>query len=176
MLTDLVWQQNSSNPNNADNLATIASWWSSLDGKEIAWQQRLIPESGDINQIDWSPQKFDEKFVIQAPQLRGLTIYWHHPDAEAETERNITARKLELNVVDQKLDIYPESQSQVVICVRLPQIVYQQINLTNPQVAATNTSNGCLLLLRDRDQRLEIKVTLDRQNMNQIINNIKTNE
>jgi hypothetical protein len=174
VLTDLVWQQNSSNPNNAENLAAIASWWSSLDGKEISWQQRLIPESRDLGEIDWNPQKFDEKFVINKPQLRGLTVYWHHP--QGERERNITARKLELNVVDRKLDIYPESQTQVVICVSLPEIVYQQINLNNPQVAATNTKDGCLLLMRDRDRKLEIKVALDRQKITQILNSIKNND
>ncbi|GAB4555910.1 MAG: hypothetical protein Tsb0014_48120 [Pleurocapsa sp.] len=174
MLTDLVWQQNSSNPNNAENLATIASWWSSLNGKEISWQQRLIPGSGDLGEIDWKPQKFDEKFVITKPQLRGLTVYWHHP--QADMERNITARKLELNIADQKLDIYPESQTQVVICVSLPEIVYQQINLSNPQVAATNTEDGCLLLMRDRDRKLEIKVALDRQKITQILNSIKNND
>ena len=171
MLTDLVWQQDSSNPNNGENLSAIAAWWSGLDKKEIAWQQRLIPESGDPSEIDWQPQRFDEKFVIQKPQLRGLTVYWYQQGVKAQ--RNITARKLELNVIDQKLDIYPESQPQVVISVRFPEIVYQQVNLTNPQVAATAFEDGCLLLLRDRDKRLEIKVTLDRQKVHQLINSLK---
>ena len=130
MKTNLVWQQNSGTADNLENLEAIATWWSDLNGKEIAWQQRLVTPSGDLKEIDWQPQQFDKKLVINDAQLRGITIYWR--EGNSETEHNITAGKLELNTIEQKLYIYPQSQSQVVICVSLPEIVYQKINLTNP--------------------------------------------
>nr|MBW4575506.1 hypothetical protein [Aphanothece sp. CMT-3BRIN-NPC111] len=69
MQLKVMWQQNSSNPENANNLATINQWWASLNGKEITWRQRLIPQSGDVNKLDWEPQRFDERFLISNPQI-----------------------------------------------------------------------------------------------------------
>jgi hypothetical protein len=174
MTTHLVWQQNSSNAHNADNLKAIAKWWSSLEGKEVSWQQRLVSQNGDLTSIDWKPQKFDAKFMMQTPQLRGVTIYWR--DNKVADERNITASKLQLDVTQQKLYICPQSQSQVVICVSLPQVVYQKFNLTNPQIAATTKGNSYLLLLRDEEQRLEITATLDLQKLNQLLERLKTTD
>lgn len=174
MTTHLVWQQNSSNSQNADNLKAIAQWWSSLENKEVSWQQRLVSQDVDLTSIDWQTQKFDEKFTIQTPQLRGVTIYWR--DRKVPDERNITASKLQLDLTQQKLYICPQSQSQVVICVSLPQVVYQKFNLTNPQIAATTKGNSYLLLLRDEDQKLEITATVDPQKLNQLLERLKTTD
>ena len=172
MKTNLVWQQNIGTADNLENLEAIASWWSDLSGKEVAWQQRLVTPNGDLSDIDWQPQQFDKKIVINDVQLRGITIYWR--EGNSETEHNITAGKLELNTIDQKLYIYPQSQSQVVICVSLPEIVYQKINLTNPLIAATSKGDNFLLLLRDKEQKLELKITLDRATMKQLLASLKS--
>ena len=76
MTDKLVWQQNSTQPDNIKKLEAIARWWSSLSNKQVAWQQRLIPADGNLASLDWQPQKFDDKLTLQAPQLRGITVYW----------------------------------------------------------------------------------------------------
>lgn len=166
-MNDRVWQQNSNQPDNRD-LAAIAQWWSNLAGKEVVWQQRLIPPSGDLQDLDWQPQKFDEKLILQAPQLRGITIYWRNNT----NERNITPSKLQLDTAKQRLYIFPQTQSQVVIRVSLPETVYQKINLSNPQLAATIKNGQAIILLRDAAEKLEIKVTLDRVRVNQLLDRL----
>ncbi|MGF1587921.1 MAG: hypothetical protein ACFCU7_01510 [Pleurocapsa sp.] len=170
MIDNLIWQQNSSEPNNGDNLDAIAQWWSNLAGKEVAWQQRLIPASGDLQDIDWQPQKFDEKFVVQTSQLRGITIYWRNE--RTTDERNITPSKLQLNLTKQQLDVFPQSQSQVIIRISLPETVYQKLNLLNPQIAATLKDNGGMILLRDAAQKLEIKVSLNSSSLKQLLDRL----
>lgn len=173
-MTNLIWQQNSVGADNAQNLQAIAQWWSDLQGQEIFWQQRLLSGSQDLREINWQQQKFDEKFKIHNPELRGVTIFWrNNPTA---TERNITASKLHLNQNQQKLYIYPQSQSQVIICVSIPEIEYQQIELNHPQIATSNKPTGCSLLFRDREQRLDIKINLDQQKMMQLLDSLKTKE
>lgn len=167
---NLVWQQNSTQPDNQDNLQAIAQWWSSLAGKEVVWQQRLIASGGNLQDLDWQPQKFDEKFAIEAPQLRGITIYWRNNNTD---ERNITPSKLELNLTKQQLYVFPQSQSQVVISVRLPETSYQKLNLSNPQIAATIKDGNGIILLRDDTEKLEIKVTLDNARVNQLLDRLK---
>jgi hypothetical protein len=166
MTTNLIWQQHSSDPQNVDNLAAIARWWSGLNGKEIIWQQRLIPETNNLAEINWEPQRFDEKFMLSTPQLRGITVYWHKDNAAEE--RDITAKKLELDRIKQKLYIYPQTQS-VIICVTFPQIVYRTIELNYPQIAGSSKGDDYLLLLRDDEQKLEIKVTLNKQKLQQFL-------
>jgi hypothetical protein len=170
----LVWQQNSGDLGNADNLRAIAQWWSDLRGKEVAWQQRLIPSSGDLRDLDWQPQKFDEKLILQTSELKGVTLYWR--SSQIADERNITPIKLQLNLTQQELLVIPQSQSQVVIRISLPQVVYQQINLTNPQVAATTKNEGAIILLRDETQKLEIRVTLDQEQLNLWRDRLKTEQ
>ena len=174
MSNNLIWQQNSTNPNNAENLNAIAAWWSNLDGKEVAWQQRLIPQNGDLAAIDWQAQKFDEKLIIHTPQLRGITIYWRNN--KIADERNITPSKLQLNLSRQQLYIFPQSQSQVVINISLPEVVYQKINLVNPQIAATTQGHAGVILLRDEEQELEIQVTLDSEKLHQLLERLKTTD
>lgn len=174
MSDNLLWRLHSDDLNNADNLAAIAQWWTDLQGKEIFWQQRLLTDNQDLTALYWQPQKFDEKLTIYEPQLRGVTIFWrNHPTG---SERNITASQLNLDLKEQKLYIYPQSQSQVVICVSLPVIAYQQLKLVNPQIAASNNPQGCVILLRDREQRLDVKINLDRQHLMQLLDNLNTTE
>ena len=169
-MSDSLWQQNSSQPDNRENLAAIAQWWSNLAGQEILWQQRLIPASGDLQDLDWQPQKFDQKLILQAPQLRGITLYWRNNNTD---ERNITPQKLQLNIAKQQLYVFPQTQSQVVISVSLPQTVYQKLNLSNPQIAATIKDGNGIILLRDETEKLEIKVTLDSARVNQLLDRLK---
>ncbi|MGF1541332.1 MAG: hypothetical protein ACFCU5_12920 [Pleurocapsa sp.] len=170
MKTDLIWQQNNAGADNRENLEVIAAWWSDLHGKEVIWQQRLIPASEDLQDIDWQPQQFHKKLVLNYAQLKGITIYWQ--EGNSDIERNITAGKLRLDTTEQKLYIYPQSQSQVVICVTLPGIVYQKIELNNPLAVATSKGDKYLLLLRDKEQKLELKITLDRAKMQQLFDSL----
>ena len=170
----LTWQQNSSQLNNADNLKAIAQWWFDLNGKEISWQQRLIPPGVNLSDIDWQPQKFDERFVIQATQLRGITLYWHnHKIAD---ERNITPTMMQLDLTQQQLLIVPQSQSQVAINIGLLGVVYQKIDLVNPQMAATTKNSRGIILLQDETQKLEIRVTLDRDRLELLRDCLKIEE
>ena len=166
MSNNLIWQQNSSEPHNRENLSAIAEWWSNLEDQEIAWQQRLIPEGSNLQNIDWQQQKFDEKFVLLTPQLRGITIFWRNN--KAKEERNITPSKLQLNLTKQQLYVFPQSQSQVVISIKLPETVYQKLNLQNPQIAATFKDGNGIILLRDETKNLEITLTLDQERLNQL--------
>jgi hypothetical protein len=168
----LIWQQNSSQSDNGDNLKAIAVWWSALAAKEVAWQQRLIPPSGNLDELDWQPQKFDEKLVLATPQVRGITFYWRNN--QVTDERNITPSKLELDLSKQRLYVFPQSQSQVVISVSLPVTVYQKLNLLNPQIAATIKNGQGIILLRDETEKLEVKVTLSQAQINQLIAQLKT--
>lgn len=167
----IIWEQASNNPDNADNLAKIANWWSNLNGKNVEWKQRLIPSSGDLSEINWEEnQRFDEKFNLQLPQLRGITLYWRKD--EVETERNITARRLELDSLQENLLIYPQSQPQVIIRVSFPQPTYKTIEIRNPQIVGKIIGDNCLLLLRDKQQKIEIKLLLDSQAIAQLKENL----
>lgn len=150
-----VWQYGSNNPDNATYLDMIREWWSSLSGKEIRWQQRLIPQNGDLNQLDWQTQQFDETFLMVNPQLRGITLYWLK--LNQSQERNITPLKLELDPLRQILYIFPESQQQIVIRVEQPQPNYQVIELNDPDLAVSQ--NG-MILFRDNHQLIEVKINL----------------
>lgn len=171
---DLVWQQNSSQSDNGDNLKAIAAWWSALAGQEVTWQQRLIPPSGNLDELDWQPQKFDEQLVLSTPQVRGITLYWRNN--KATDERNITASKLHLNTAKQRLYVFPQSQSQVVISVSLPVTIYQKLDLLNPQIAATVKNGQGIILLRDETAKLEVKVTLNQAQINQLLAQLKTTD
>jgi hypothetical protein len=168
---NLIWQQNSSQPDNGDNLKAIAKWWSELAGKEVAWQQRLIPPSGNLAELDWQAQKFDDKFVLKTPQVRGITLYWRNH--KTTDERNITPSKLELDTTKQMLYVFPQSQSQVVISVSLPVTIYQKLNLVNPQIAASIKDGQGIILLRDEAEKLEVKVALSQSQINRLLEQLK---
>ena len=169
----VTWQQNSNNLDNADNLDEIVQWWNNLDGQEISWQQRLISDIDEVSEINWDVQKFDEKFLIKSTQLRGITIYWRK--SNAKDERNITARKFELDLIKQKLYIYPQSQEQVVICVGPPQVVYQIIELNNPQIIGKAVGDNYLLLLRDTEQKLDVTINLNSQKLEELLASLNKN-
>ncbi|MEL6493699.1 MAG: hypothetical protein AAFQ41_01085 [Cyanobacteria bacterium J06623_7] len=167
---NFIWQQNSSEPNNSDNLAAIASWWSELAGQEVVWQQRLVSAKGEVDELDWQPQKFDEQLSLEAPEVKGITLYWRNKGID---ERNITPRKLQLNTAQQNLYIWPQSQSQVVIKVSLPVTTYQKFDLSEPQIAATIKNKRGIILLRDETEKLEIKVTLSPEQITQLLDKLK---
>ncbi|MBF2000698.1 MAG: hypothetical protein IGS38_08265 [Synechococcales cyanobacterium M58_A2018_015] len=161
-----VWQQGSSDPTMADTFATLSQWWASLNGKEITWQQRILPETGTAADLNWEPQRFDETFSIGSPEVRGITLYWRKPDSP--DERSITVHKLELDPFQQHLYVYPQSQRNVVIRVGLPQVVYQQVKLTDPQFALTETGGQSMLTIRDEKQRLELQISLSPETLGQL--------
>ena len=168
----LIWQQNSNDISNPDNLKAIARWWSGLAQKEVVWQQRLI--SGNLQDLDWQLQRFDEKLVLQTPQLKGITLYWRSD--KFKDERSITANKLQLDITQQRLYIFPQSQSQVVISISLPEIVYQKLDMNDPKIAATVKNNQGIILLRDEEQKLEITITFNESKLNQLLNLLQTTE
>lgn len=161
-----LWQQGSTNPENAENFAKISQWWAAINGKEITWRQRLMPPTADVREIDWEPQRFDEVFRISDAEVRGITLYWHKPDSQQE--RSTTPHKLELDTLRQQLYIYPQSQKEVVIRVGLPEVIYQKLELKYPQVESSQNDGNCILTLRDNQQLLEVKVILSREAVNQL--------
>lgn len=155
-----VWQSGSSHPENADNLDNISQWWGNLNGKEISWVERLIPQIGGLSEIHWHPQRFDETFVIVNPEIREETLYWYIPDSPVQ--RNNTVDKLELDNLQQQLYIYPQLESELVIRVAIPEVKYQTLELNNPEIALGADN---LLLLWESEQELEIKIYLSNENI-----------
>lgn len=166
MQPKIIWQLGSSNPDNANNLDAIRQWWRTLTGKEISWRQRLIPPSGDVSELDWEPQRFDELFVISSAEIRGITLYWRKPNSP--DERSTTPHKIELDTRRQQFYIYPQSQKNLVIQVGFPEIVYQKIKLNNPEVEYSQAAEKYVITLRDTLQQLEIKVTLNKEKITQL--------
>jgi hypothetical protein len=162
-----VWQQGSNNLENPNNLAIIGEWWQGLSGKEVFWQQRLIPNSGEVGELNWEPKRFDELFAIISPELRGITLYWRKPDSPQE--RNTTPHQLVLDRLHQQLYIFPQSQKELVIRVGLPTIKYQTIEVTNPEWNYVSNGNQQFLTLQDAGQQIEVKVTLSKENLKQLM-------
>lgn len=153
----ITWQMGSSNPDNAANLATIRQWWAGLNGKEVTWRQRQLPVSSQASDLNWDPQRFDETVVLSQPELRGITLYWHKPDAP-DQERSTTPHKLEFDPLRQQVYIFPQSQKELVIRVAIPEIAYQQVELRDPQIQYDAARR--ILTLRDEAQVLEVRVAL----------------
>ncbi len=166
MQAKITWQQGSDNPDNGNNFATIKQWWESLNDKKIAWRQRLIPQSGNVSELNWEPQRFDEVFKLQSPKILGITLYCRKPDTDREL--STTPRKLELESDRQQLYIYPQSQKELVIRVGVPEIIYRKIEINNPQWQGTSVGENYILTLRDNLQQLEIKLTLNTENLAQL--------
>ncbi len=153
-----IWQQGSSSPDNTYNLRQIQQWWQELAGKEILWQQRLSNLGVEAADLSWDLQRFDETFILGQPELRGLTLYWHHPNTPQE--RSITASKLELST-RQELYITPVGPNQqVVIKVSLRQRVFQTITLDQPQVQVLPAAEAPVLVFQDPSQELVVRVVL----------------
>ncbi|WP_416676413.1 hypothetical protein [Egbenema bharatensis] len=158
-----AWQQGSNHPENASNFARISQWWTELNGKEVTWRQRLLPPSGQVADLNWEPQRFDEVFLISQPSVRGITLYWHKPNSQ--DERNTTVHKLELDHLQQQLYIYPQAQQAIVIQVGLPQVTYQRVTLKQPKWSTQTLKGQQVLVLQDETQRLEIHVPLDAESL-----------
>ena len=160
MESTITWTLGSADLDSEANLARIAQWWSALAGQDIIWQQRPIAENSDRSAIDWSKQALDETFAIQTPSLRGITLYWYKPNSP--DERNISVGYLQLDLFNQQLDILPSSGRSYQLRITLPKIVYQKIELTDPQLGGILQANGdAVILLRDDKQRLEVKINLN---------------
>lgn len=162
----ILWQQGSTNPDKADNFDQISQWWASLNGKKVTWRQRLISPNVNVREIDWEPQRFDEEFLISNPVIRGITLYWRKPDSMQE--RSTTPYKLELDLLRQQLYVYPQSQKEVAIRVALPEVIYQKLELNNPQIEYGKQVESHILTLRDPNQLLEVKVRLSLEAIHQL--------
>jgi len=173
MDSTITWTLGSTDPDAEANLARIAQWWTSLAGQEIIWQQRPIDENTGRDVIDWNKQTLDETFSIQNPTLRGITLYWFKPNSPEE--RNISVGYLRLDLFNQKLDVMPSSGRNYQIRITLPKIVYQKIQVTDPQFGSIIQSNGdAVLLFRDEKQRLEIQIDLSAVNVDLLKQKIST--
>lgn len=162
----IIWQQGSNKPENLNNLADISQWWTSLANKDVTLAQRMIPQIGEVDELNWEPQRFDEVFEIQNPEIRGITLYWRKPDSPQE--RNTTPYQLVLDTRRQQLYIFPQSQKQLVMRVALPQIIYETIEMKNPQMEYNLAGENHILTLRDALQKMEVKLTLSPDNLNQL--------
>lgn len=162
----IIWQQSSTKPENPRNFALISQWWSSLANKEITFAQRMMPQSGEVDELNWEPQRFDEAFELKKPEIRGITLYWRKSDSEQE--RNTTPHQLVLDTRRQQLYIFPQSQKQLVIRVELPQITYETIEIKNPQLEYSSTGKDHILTLRDTQQQLQVRVILSADTLSQL--------
>jgi hypothetical protein len=166
MQVKTVWQQGSKQPDNAENFAAIQQWWASLSGKEITWRQRLLPQSGEVSDLNWESQRFDEVFQVQTPEIRGITLFWRKPDSPQE--HSSTPAKLELDRLRQQLYVFPQSQKDLVIQVGLPKVVYQSLEVKNPEWELNKDSNEQVLMIRDEEQKLEISIALNPESLRQL--------
>ena len=158
MTNKIIWKQQSDQIDNLSNFNTIRQWWSDLANQEVNLAQRLIPASGNLAEIDWQPQQFDEKFILNAPQVRGITLYGTKPDQEQEF--NFTGSQLELNLDDNELYIYLQSRDNVLIKIWRPQIDYEVISLNNCKIASQQVGKNLVMLLQDPEQKLEVNLSL----------------
>lgn len=161
MTNKIIWQQNSENVDNYNvtNLQFIGEWWSNLGQQKVKIAQRLIPETGNINDIDWKTQKFDEEFILESPQIRGITIYGKKQGNDKEF--GYTPQKLELDINNQELDIYLQSQSNTLIRFSVANIVYQTLPLGDVEIVSNSDSKNHLILIRNKERRVEITFTLN---------------
>ena len=105
MQDKIIWQQSSTKPENPNNLALISQWWRSLANQKITLAQRMIPQSGEVDELNWDIQRFDEVFELKNPDLRGITLYWRKTDSEQERKTTPHQLVLDLSENSQKLAI-----------------------------------------------------------------------
>jgi hypothetical protein len=174
-----TWTSGSANPDNEANLAQISQWWRSLNGQRILWKQRPIPDSGLASEINWeTTEQFDEQFLPNSADLRGITLFWRKNTpslvSQPEEERSLTPNSLEFDPFAQHLYINSGSGRNYQIRVTLPQVVYKTLTLDNPQITSLVRPSGeVVILLRDLDQKLEIRVDLsllNRQSLQEKLN------
>lgn len=162
----IIWQQGSNKPENPSSLAYISQWWSTLANKDVTLAQRVIPQTGEVDELNWEQQRFDEVFEIQNPEIRGITLYWRKPNISQE--RNTTPSQLVLDTRRQQLYIFPQSQKELVMRVALPQIIYETIEMKNPQIEYNLAGENHTLTLQDAQQKQEVKIILSSNNFNQL--------
>jgi len=144
MLTPLLWQSANPHPDNLDNFQIISQWWQDLNLKEVFWQQRLIPDTGSL-----------------------VTLYWHK--STFADERSMTPKQLILDREQEQLYIYPQSQPNLVIRVTKPHLVYQKFELKNPLLVGKKAESEYILLIRDKEQQIEVKINLSPENYRQFL-------
>ncbi|MEM8604388.1 MAG: hypothetical protein AAGF24_11210 [Cyanobacteria bacterium P01_H01_bin.121] len=155
----ICWQSGSNAAGNAEALAKIQDWWAGLIGQEVFLQQRIRSTASDTAQLDWSPQRFDERFYIKTAELRGITLYWQK--TTANDEQSSTAQRLELDANGQYLNVYPQSQPDLVMRITGPrQLIYQTIQLTNPDVERRVEAGNLILTLKDPTTETAVEVTM----------------
>ena len=154
-----VWYQCSTEPDALEQFQAIQAWWETLNGKEIIWQQRMLSGSSDLASLDWSTQRFDDRYIIQTPQIKGITLYWTKA-TEPDREQNTTPQRLELDREQQHLYIFPQSQQGLVLRITLPQLVYQTITLKNPEISTALLEDYQILTFKDDDKRIKVQIAL----------------
>ena len=154
-----VWYQGSTDPDALEQFQTIQTWWETLHGKEIIWQQRMLSDSEDLASLDWSTQRFDDRYVLLTPHIKGITLYWSKA-TEPDREQNSTPQRLELDPEQQHLYVFPQSQQGLVLRITLPQLVYQTIILKNPEISTAPLDNYQVLTFKDDNQRIKVQIAL----------------
>ena len=152
-----VWYQGSTDPNALEQFQTIQTWWENLNGKEIIWQQRMLNSPEDLGSLDWSQQRFDERYCIRSPQVKGITLYWSKAN-ESDREQNTTPQRLELD--GEHLYVFPQSQQGLVLRITLPQLVYQTITLKDPDISTSALETYQVLTFKDDDKRIKVQIAL----------------
>lgn len=163
----ISWEAQSQNPDNSKNFGIIANWWKSIEKKSVMWKQRVVHDSGEI---DWSPQKFDDTFVLTKSDVRGITFYWRK--GESEDEANTTPAKLEFNPTQQHLYLYPETQKNLVISVEIPGAVRETLRMKNPAWFSEKISDEAKnetiyrLIIHDTTNLVEVEIEMDEGSLN----------
>ena len=160
----VIWYQDTDSPTAASDFAQIQQWWAGLQGKEILWQQRMATGTTDWTTLDWSSQRFDERYCIKNPEIRGITLFWakvNDPDRQQST----TPHRLEWDPSQQCLYILPRSQQGLVLRVSLPQVDYRTFSLQNPTIDQVISQGSLILTLKDPQQQLAVQVTLNAETL-----------
>jgi hypothetical protein len=154
-----VWYQGSTEPDALEQFQAIQTWWETLNGKEIIWQQRMLTGSEDPASLDWSTQRFDDRYVLLTPHIKGITLYWSKA-TEPDREQNSTPQRLELDPEQQNLYVFPQSQQGLVLRITLPQLVYQTITLKDPDISISTLDSYQILTFKDDNQRIKVQIAL----------------
>lgn len=156
----IIWYQGTDSPTAASDFTEIQQWWRGLQGREVVWQQRLAAGTQDWSQLDWSSQRFDERFFIKDPDIRGITLFWAKVN-EADRQQSTTPHRLEWDFTQQCLYIFPKSQQGLVVRVSLPQIEYRTLSLANPSVERSIAQGNLILTFKDPNQHLAVQISLN---------------
>ncbi len=172
MSQKIVWDSNSNEVDNPTNLGLIKEWWENLNGQKILQAQRIIPPSGNPEEIDWdTKQRFDQEYILTSPQLRGITVYGT-PEGQAQ-EFGYTARRLELDSDNQSLSVYLQSRPDTVIRFSLITVKYERFTLKDVEIEATKEGPDVLLLVRDRGKKIEIVFKLNAGQLHYLLSQLQ---